>query len=62
MFTEGDKVKIKATGLVGEIVDVRPSADTIWYTVESDEKYAPGGYGDIWPLFDCAENEIEAVK
>ena len=61
MYTEGDKVRIKATGLVCEVVDVRQSEGKR-YTVESDSKDAVGGYGDIWPLFDCSEDEIEPAK
>lgn len=61
MYTEGDKVRIKATGLIGEIVDISEINGKKHYVVESDEKYAPGGYGDIWPLFDCSEEELEPV-
>lgn len=32
----------------------------IYYTVESDEKAVPGGFGEenSWKLFECLENEI----
>ena len=41
MYTEGDKVRIKATGLVCEVVDVRQSVDgRKIYTVESDSEDA----------------------
>ena len=62
MYTEGDKVRIKATGLVCEVVDVRQSVDgRKIYTVESDSEDAAGGYGSKWPLFDCSEEELEPV-
>lgn len=62
MLNEHDKVRIKATGVLGEIVDVYHPADgSTKYTVESDEKGVPGGWGEpgSWKLFDCNEEEIE---
>lgn len=62
-YVEGDKVRIRKTGLVCTVVDVRPSAgQQTAYTVESDTQNAAGGYGGIWPLFDCAEDELESAE
>ena len=34
-----------------------------WYTVESDERGAPGGYGteDSFKLFDCRAEDLEII-
>ena len=60
MFLEYDKVIIKATGVTGEIIDIYSADGSTYYTVESDEKGVPGGFGedDSWKLFECLENEI----
>ena len=57
---EYDKVIIKATGITGEIIDIYSAKGSTYYTVESDEKSVPGGFGedDSWKLFECLENEI----
>ena len=65
MLNEYDKVRIKTTGIIGEIVDIYTTADGITkYTVESDEKGVPGGWGepDSWKLFDCLEFDLEKVE
>lgn len=65
MLNEYDKVRIKTTGILGEIVDIYTTADGITkYTVESDEKGVPGGWGepDSWKLFDCVESDLEKVE
>ena len=65
MLNEYDKVRIKTTGIIGEIVDIYTTADGITkYTVESDEKGVPGGWGepDSWKLFDCVESDLEKVE
>ena len=65
MLNEYDKVRIKTTGIIGEIVDIYTTADGITkYTVESDEKGVPGGCGepDSWKLFDCVESDLEKVE
>lgn len=64
MFKEYEKVRIKKTGIIGEIIDVYyPASGEKKYTVESDEKGVPGGWGDAdsWKLFDCEENELERI-
>lgn len=65
MFEEYDRVRIKENGIVGEIVDIyHPANGETKYTVESDEKGVPGGYGpdDSWKLFDCTEDELERIN
>lgn len=61
MFDVYDKVKIKATGLIGTIVDVSIINGKKNYVVESDIEYVSGGYGDRWKLFDCFASEIEKI-
>lgn len=63
MISEYDKVKIKKTGITGEVIDIHTTKGTIVYIVESDEKGVPGGYGsdDSWKLFDCTEDELERI-
>ena len=64
MIKEYDKVKIKATGVFGEVIDIYyPENGKKMFAVESDEKGVPGGYGekDSWKLFDCEEDELELV-
>lgn len=60
MFMEYDKVIIKATGITGEIVDIYSADGSTYYTVESDEKGVPGGFGedDSWKLFECLEDQL----
>lgn len=63
MFEMFDKVKIKSKDLIGTIVDIRESQNTVIYTVESDVKgKRSDGYGGIYPLFDCTEYEITKVE
>jgi len=59
MFALYDKVVIKSKNLAGTIVDIRNiNAETI-YTVESDvEGKREDGYGGLFPLFECKEEEI----
>lgn len=64
MIKEYDKVRIKATGIVGEVIDIYyPANGKKMYTVESDERGVPGGWGDDgdWKLFDCEESELEKI-
>lgn len=56
-----DKVKIKKTGVVGIVLDVRTVNDETRYTVESDDKESTGGYPGKWPQYDCLEAEIEVI-
>ena len=61
---EYEKVRIKATGITGEIIDIyHPANGKTMYTVESDEKGVPGGRGDTdsWKLFDCEKSELERI-
>ncbi len=60
MFNMYDRVRIVSKDLIGTIVDERKSAGKTIYTVESDTKgKRSDGYGGVFPLFDCAENELE---
>ena len=65
MIKEYDKVRIKATGIRGEVIDIyHPANGKTMYTVESDEKGVPGGYGDddSWKFFNCTADELEKVE
>ena len=57
----GQKVRIRQSGVVGWIVDIRKKEQGYDYTVESDSEDATGGYGGQWPLFDCSEEDLEAL-
>lgn len=63
MFEEYEKVRIKATGIVGEVIDIYTVGGEKHYTVESDEKGVPGGRGapNSWKLFDCLAAELEKI-
>ena len=54
MFELYEEVIILSNGLTGTIVDISAINGKTKYTVESDIKgKVSGGYGDIYPLFDC---------
>ena len=58
MFNEFEKVVIKATGVVGDIVDIHTGReDKKIYIIEADERDEDGDY----QLYDCYEDEIEKV-
>lgn len=64
MISEYDKVRIKKTGIVGEVIDIYNSSNgEKMFTVESDEKGVDGGWGDndSWKLFDCTEEDLEKL-
>ncbi len=63
MIKEYAKVKIKRTNITGIVVDIHTTKGEQIFVVESDEKGVPGGYGpeDSWKLFDCTEDELEAI-
>jgi len=62
MLNMFDKVRILSKDLNGTIVDIRKSNNETIYTVESDTKgKRSDGYGGIFPLFDCKENEIAKI-
>ena len=64
MFNEYDHVRIKKTGVSGEILDISIDKDgNSWYIVESDERGAPGGYGteDSFKLYDCRAEDLERI-
>lgn len=57
-----DKVRIIDKNLICTVVDVSTSDGKRVYIVESDVKgKRADGYGGIYPLFDCFENELERV-
>lgn len=64
MINEYDKVKIKKTGIVGEVINIYTVNGKTVYTVESDERGVPGGHGeeDSFKLFDCEEQELEKFE
>ncbi len=60
MFNLYDNVLIKTKNIPGVIVDILHSENGAIYTVESNIKgKRDDGYGGIWPLFDCKENELQ---
>ena len=63
MIKEYDKVRIKESGITGEVIDIYTVGDAMHFTVESDENGVPGGRGDedSWKLFDCTEEELEKI-
>lgn len=62
MFELFEKVKIKSKNLIGTIVDISGDPNDLNITVESDTKgYRDDGYGGVWPLFDCKENDLEKI-
>ena len=62
MFEEFEHVRIISRNLPGIIVDKRITNGTAWYMVESDiPGPMEGGYGDLWPLFDCTDADLERI-
>lgn len=66
MIEEYSKVRIKANGVTGQVIDVSKVGQEYRYIVESDEKNVPGGWWeaspDAWSLFTCTESEIEKIE
>ena len=62
MIEEYAHVIIKNTGVTGVVVDAPHGGK--YYTVESDEIGAAGGYGkaDQYKLYDCTEDELIVIK
>ncbi len=58
MFTEWQKVKLKNSGEVGMIIDISVIAGNHRYVVEGSVPEPDG----TWPLFDCAEDELEPTE
>ena len=59
MFNLYDNVLIKTKNLIGTIVDIRKFGEDTIFTVESNIKGSRAdGFGGIWPLFDCKEDEL----
>ena len=63
MFALYDTVLIKSKNIPGTIIDIVTSDGKKTYTVESNVKgRRTDGYGGVWPLFCCAENELQSYK
>ena len=63
MFKEYEEVRIKRNGVTGIIVDKTVRDGRNYYIVESNKKGPiEGGYGDLWPLFDCEEEELQKLQ
>lgn len=64
MIKEYDKVKIRESGIIGEVVDIYSAKGETIYTVESDKRGVPGGFGldGGYKLFDCVESDLEVIK
>ena len=61
MFNIYEKVLIKEHNIIGTIVDISEDDKKI-YIVESDTKGKLDiGYGGIYPLFDCKEDELSTI-
>jgi hypothetical protein len=63
MINEYDHVRIKKNGITGVVVDLPRREGDLYYTVESDERGTPGGYGsdDSYKLYDCLAEELELI-
>lgn len=64
MIREYDRVKIKTSGIVGEVIDIYQTGNgKTMYTVESEKKGAVGGRVNSpeWELFRCEEKELERL-
>jgi len=63
MIGEYDRVRIIKTDISGIVVDIFEKNGRTLYTVESDEKGVPGGFGadDDWKLFTCTREELEEL-
>lgn len=59
-----DKVKIKNKNIKGEIIDIYEVNGQTYYSVETIDKKVneKGGYGVIFPIFDCSADEIEVIN
>ena len=64
MIKEFDKVRIRKTGIVGVVVDIYTVNGNVYYSVESDERGVPGGYGEEsdYKIFRCQECDLVKVK
>ena len=63
MFELFEKVRIISKDLIGTIVDISETDGKTEYVVESDVKgKRPDGFGGIYSLFDCTEEDIEKVE
>ncbi len=63
MIKEFDKVVIKSTGVDGVVIDIYTADNEVYYTVESNEKGVPGGWGqdDNYKLFTCKAEDLKKV-
>lgn len=63
MFELFEKVRIISKDLIGTIVDISETDGKTEYVVESDVKGKRlDGFGGIYSLFDCTEEDIEKVE
>ena len=60
MIGEFDRVKIRSSGIVGQVVDIYSVNGETFYTVESEERDVPGGFGPDgeYKLFDCRLQDL----
>ena len=63
MINEYDKVRIKQIGILGEVVDIYTVGGITYYTVESEKRGTPGGFGedDDYKLYECLAEELELI-
>ena len=63
MFELFEQVIIKRNGIPGTIVDKSIRNGKVNYIVESDIKGCIEGFdGGDWPLFDCVDEDLVAVR
>ena len=63
MFELFEQVIIKSSGIPGTIVDKSVRNGKVNYIVESDIKgRIEGCDGGDWPLFDCVDEDLVAVR
>ena len=63
MINEYDHVRIVESGITGIVVDKFQTDGRTLYTVESDDRGVPGGFGEDgwWKLFTCKGEDLEKV-
>ena len=63
MIQEYDEVIINESGIRGTVIDIYKAQGIVFYTVESDERGVPGGWGqdDNYKLFTCRIEELTKI-
>lgn len=62
MFKMDDTVRIKKTGVVGSITDISCAGGSTVYVIDTDTgDDEEGGFGGMYSVFYCTEEELEKV-